>query len=231
MNGDLKYKIQHDFDRIALLNPQRWDHNNHYHSFLLSQLPIKGKTALEIGCGTGEFSRLLAQRFERVVAIDLSPKMIEVAQQHSQDFDNIDFQVADILQWQFPKEKLDAIASIATFHHLPLENLLPSLKSALKPEGKLVILDLIEYTYPKDIAIDIISVAFNWMFQILKNRNSKLTKDEIQAWREHSLTDKYLTLTEATKAYQKFLKKTTIRKHLFWRYSIVWQKSLSTLTE
>ncbi|MEM6610800.1 MAG: class I SAM-dependent methyltransferase [Cyanobacteria bacterium P01_C01_bin.72] len=224
MSGDLKYKIQHDFDRIALLNPQRWDHNNHYHSFLLSQLPIEGNTVLEIGCGTGEFSRLLAQRFERVIAIDLSPKMIEVAKQHSRQFPNIDFQVADILQWQFPKEKFDTIASIATFHHLPLENLLPCLKSALKPEGKLVILDLIEYTYPKDIVIDIISVAFNWIFQKLKNTNSKPTKEEIQAWREHGLTDEYPTLIEVKNIYQKFLKQAKIKKHLFWRYSIVWQK-------
>ena len=224
MNGDLKYKIQHDFDRIALLNPQQWEHNNHHHSFLLSQLSLAGNTVLEIGCGTGEFSQLLAQRFERVIAIDLSPKIIEVAQQHSKQFSNIDFQVADILQWEFPKEKFDAIASIATFHHLPLENLLPCLKSALKPEGKLVILDLIEYKYPQDIAIDIISIAFNWIFQILKNGNSKPTKEEIQAWREHSLTDEYLTLTKVTKTYQKFLKQAKIKKHLFWRYSIVWQK-------
>ena len=228
MNSDLKHKIQHDFDRIALINPQPWDHNNHYHSFLLSQLPIKGQTVLEIGCGTGAFSRLLAQRFERVIAIDLSPKMIEVAQQHSQHFDNIDFQVADILQWQFPKEKFDVIASIATFHHLPLENLLSCLQSALKPGGKLVILDLVKYKYPQDTAIDIISVAFNWLIQKIQNRKTKLTQEELLAWKEHSITDEYLTFSEAKKIHSNFLEKVTIKKHLFWRYSVVWQKPLLT---
>lgn len=228
MNGDLKHKIRHDFDRIALLNPQQWDHNNHYHSFLLSQLPVKGNTVLEIGCGTGEFSGLLAQRFEQVIALDLSPKMIEVAQHNSRQFSNIDFRVADILQWQFPKEKFDAIASIATFHHLSLENLLPCLKSALKPKGKLVILDLIEYKYPQDIVIDIFSVAFNWIFQILKNSRTKLTQEEIEAWQKHGLTDEYLTLIEAKKIYLKFLEKIKIKKHFLWRYSLVWQKPLLT---
>ncbi len=191
MNEDLIQKIRADFDKIALLNQARWDHNNHYHFFLLDQLPSKGKTILEIGCGTGEFSRLLAQRFDKVIAIDLSPNMIQVAKQHSQHFDNINFQVADILQWQFPLEKFDAIASIATLHHLPLAQLLPKLKATLNPGGKLVILDLVEYEYPKDILLDIISIPSSWVFKIFKNKKIKPTSEEIQAWNEHGLTDNY----------------------------------------
>ncbi len=225
MNSDLTEQIQHDFDRIALLSPKLWDHNNHYHSFLLNRLPKQGNIVLEIGCGTGEFSRLLAQRFKQVIAIDLSPKMIEVAQQHSQGFDNINFQVADILQWQF-LEKFDAISSIATVHHLPLETLLPSLKATLSPGGKLVILDLTKYEYPEDILREIISVALNWILQILKNRNIQSTQEEIEAWKKHFITDEYLTLTEAKKIYRNFLKKSKIKNHLFWRYSVVWQKPL-----
>jgi 2-polyprenyl-3-methyl-5-hydroxy-6-metoxy-1,4-benzoquinol methylase len=224
MNENLIGKIRADFDKIALLNQSRWDHNNHYHFYLLDQLPSQGKTILEIGCGTGEFSRLLAKRFDKVIAIDLSPKMIEVAKQHSQHFGNIDFQVADILEWQFPLEKFDAIASIATIHHLPLAQLLPNLKATLKPGGKLVILDLVEYEYPKDILIDIISIPLNWLFQIIKNKKLKSNHDEIQAWKEHSLTDNYLTLSQAQQIFSSFLEKAKIRKHLFWRYSVVWQK-------
>lgn len=224
MNENLILKIRHDFDKIALLNQARWDHNNHYHFFLLAQLPSKGKTVLEIGCGTGEFSRLLAQRFDQVIAIDLSPNMIKVAKQHSQHFDNINFQVADILQWQFPLEKFDAIASIATLHHLPLTQLLPKLKATLNPGGKLVILDLVKYEYPKDILLDIISIPLNLFFEIFKNKKIKPTDEEIQAWKEHSLTDNYLTLSQAKQIFPSFLEKVKIRKHLFWRYSLVWQK-------
>jgi ubiquinone/menaquinone biosynthesis C-methylase UbiE len=224
MNEDLISKIRTDFDKIALLSQSRWDHNNHYHFYLLDQLPSKGKIILEIGCGIGEFSRLLAKRFDKVIAIDLSPNMIEVAKQHSQDFDNIDFQVADILQWQFPLDKFDAIASIATFHHLPLTQLLPKLKAILNPGGKLVILDLIEYEYPKDMWMDIISIPLNWLFQVLKNKRIKPTHEQIQAWKEHSSTDHYLTLLQSQQIFSSFLEKARIRKHLFWRYSVIWQK-------
>ncbi|HHP7244485.1 MAG TPA: class I SAM-dependent methyltransferase, partial [Elainellaceae cyanobacterium] len=141
MNERLKQKIRNDFDRIALHDQEGWDHNNHYHSFLLKQLPVQRQAVLDIGCGTGEFSRLLSKRFEMVVAIDLSPNMIEVAKQRSSQFSNIDFQVTDVTRWKPTAEQFDAIVSIATLHHLPVESLLPNLRAALKPGGRLIILD------------------------------------------------------------------------------------------
>jgi hypothetical protein len=61
-------QIQADFDRIALLSTDAWDHNSHYHSFLLKHVPSPRAEALDIGCGTGSFARLLAQRCKRVLA-------------------------------------------------------------------------------------------------------------------------------------------------------------------
>src|SRR5262245_51175001 len=87
--------IRADFDRIALLSDDNWNHNRHYHKFLLKQIPERCKQALEIGCGTGEFSRLLAQRSEKVLAIDLSPQMIRLAGERSQAYQNIEFVTAD----------------------------------------------------------------------------------------------------------------------------------------
>ncbi len=130
MSDLLTQKIRSDFDRIASLEQTEatWDHNSHYHNFLLQQLPLHCANILEIGCGTRAFARRLVQRADRVMAVDLSPKMIEVAKLQSEAYTNIDFQVADIMQWEFPGEHFDAIVSLATFHHLPLERLLPSLK-------------------------------------------------------------------------------------------------------
>lgn len=225
MDETLTQKIQRDFDRIALLEQSTWDHNSHYHSFLLEQLPPHCVSILEIGCGTGMFSRFLAKRADRVMAIDLSPKMIEVAKQRSEGYVNIDFQVADILEWEFPVEQFDAIMSIATFHHLPLESLLSSLKVALKPGGKLVILDLLEHEGIQDIPLNAISVPLSWILRALRNRNIRPTMEAVEAWREHGRTDKYLTRSQAQQIYKRSLAGATVRTHLFWRYSVVWEKS------
>lgn len=225
MNENLTQKIQNDFDRIALHDQQGWDHNNHYHRFLLKQLPSQCKTALDIGCGTGEFSRLLAKRVERVVAIDLSSNMIEVAKQRSRQFSNIDFQVADVLQWEPTAEQFDVIVSIATLHHLPVESLLPNLKAILKPGGRLVILDLLEHENLRDQLSDFIAVPLNWLSQVLNNQHLQQSPEAVAAMEEHLRTDHYLTLSQAQRIYTRSLRRAKVRKHLFWRYSVVWEKS------
>ena len=121
MNDAAMQKTREDFDSIAPFAKENWNHNSHYHTFLLANLPLNCQNALEIGCGIGTFSRLLAKYSARVTAIDLSPKMIEVAKNLSKDYANIDFQLADILETDFPDAHFDTIVSVATFHHLPLE--------------------------------------------------------------------------------------------------------------
>jgi SAM-dependent methyltransferase len=61
------------------LSEDGWDHNAHYHAFLLGQLPTRCGQALDVGCGTGSFARLLAGRCDQVLGIDLSPRMVAVA--------------------------------------------------------------------------------------------------------------------------------------------------------
>lgn len=110
----LKQKIRSDFARLALYDREMWKHNNYYHSFLLRKLPQKGDIALDIGCGTGEFTRLLAKRFEQVIALNLSPKTIEIARQRSQDYHNINYQIADIEKWKLSLKQFDPILSVSS---------------------------------------------------------------------------------------------------------------------
>lgn len=227
MDEILIQKIRSDFDRIALCDRDTWNHNNRYHNFLLQQLPLRCHTILEIGSGMGGFSRLLARQSDRVIAIDLSPQMITVAKERSQAYTNIDFQVADILEYKLPIEQFDAIVSIATFHHLPLESLLPRLKTALKPGGKLIVLDLVQSETLFDILSDLIAVPSNWIWQLVKNKSINQSPEAQAAWQEHFRTDKFLTVSQAKQIYTNSFTQIKLRKHLFWRYSAVWQKPAS----
>lgn len=226
MNQSLTQKIQDDFDRLALYDRDEWNHNNHYHQFLLKQLPRKCQTVLDLGCGTGKFSRLLAERANKVTALDLSPNSIQIARQRSQQFNNIDYQVADISQCDFASERFEAIVSIATFHHLSLEQLIPKLKAALKPGGVLIILDLLEHHNFIDTLSDAIAVPLNWWFLKTKNKNFQSNPEAIAAMQEHLSTDKYFNLSEAKRIYTSLLKIAKVRRHLFWRYSVVWHKPI-----
>src|SRR5260370_9031014 len=167
MKGDVDVSIiQADFDRLALLSREEWDHNSHYHSFLLQHVPPRCSNALELGGGTGTFARLLAERAEHVLAINLSPQMIRIAQERSGHLSNIDFQVADVLAWEFPPEQFDCIVSIATLHHLPLEEMLIKVKAALAPNGTLIVLDLFQASL-SDIFTVMLPVPLNFVLKYL----------------------------------------------------------------
>ncbi len=91
-------QIQADFDKIARVDrSDEWNHNNHYHEFLLRQLPAHCDSALEVGCGTGAFARLLAARADRVLALDLSPEMLRLARERSAAFPQIEYVQADVM--------------------------------------------------------------------------------------------------------------------------------------
>src|SRR5689334_4651692 len=55
--------------------------------------------ALEIGCGSGHFTRMLCARCEHVVAVDISASAIERARHMLRDVNNVDLQVANIMDW------------------------------------------------------------------------------------------------------------------------------------
>ena len=216
--------IRSDFDRIALLSDENWNHNRHYHKFLLRQIPEHCEHALEIGCGTGEFSRLLAQCSEKVLAVDLSPQMIRLAGERSQAYRNIEFVMADVMIYPFSDEQYDCIATISTMHHLPTEILLRRIKKILKPGGIFVCLDLYQHSTLMDWLFDAISFPLNILFRLIKTGRLLPPKEVRQAYAEHGKRDNYLTLRQIQQLAADILPGAIVRRHLFWRYSMIWHK-------
>lgn len=217
--------IQADFDRIALVSDDDWNHNNHYHNFLLQHVPAKSQNALEIGCGTGLFSRLLAMKSERVLALDLSPQMIRIAKEQSAQFSNIDFQIADVLSSELPFEHFDCIASIATLHHLPLAEALSKIKNALKVNGVLLVLDLFQSKGLSDVMTSAVAKAFSLGLNLSRRGRWRPPGEVLAAWAEHEKHDSYLTLAQVRRICADVLPGAEIKQHLFWRYSLIWKKT------
>ncbi len=85
--GDLEAAfdgVAEDYDRHILGNPVNlWLRNRSVS--LMSRVFKPGQTILEIGCGTGTETISLAKRGIRVVATDISGKMLEVLQRHAKE--------------------------------------------------------------------------------------------------------------------------------------------------
>jgi SAM-dependent methyltransferase len=216
--------IQTDFDRIALVSPDGSLHNHHYSDFLLRQLQQNCQAALEIGCGKGEFSRRLAERSSRVLALDLSPEMIRVARANSATESNIEFQIADVMTYDLPAEGFDCIASIATLHHLPLPEILGKMKAALKPGGVLLILDLFEPRGVWDALLNPLAVFVSVILRLIHHGRIRSSREARDAWAAHEHHDLYPTMSQVRELCADILPGASIKKHLLWRYSVIWQK-------
>lgn len=217
--------IQSDFDRLALVSEDGAAHNDHYHNFLLLYPPSHCENALEVGCGTGGFARLLAERSDQVLALDLSPEMIRLARERSTQFSNIEYQCTDFLNTPLPAESFDCIASIATLHHLPLRDTLLKLKAALKPSGVLVILDLFEPVGLSDYLLNFVALPVSVGLRFKHYGRLRQRPEVRAAWAAHEAHDLYPTMHDVHALCDEILPAAKIKQHLLWRYSIVWQKA------
>jgi len=72
----------------------------------------KGKKLLEVGCGTGHWSRFFSGYGFEVTGVDVSERMIDMAK--SKNIPNTSFQVADSHSLPFADETFDVTAAITT---------------------------------------------------------------------------------------------------------------------
>ncbi|HET9494181.1 MAG TPA: class I SAM-dependent methyltransferase [Chloroflexia bacterium] len=213
-----------DFDRLAALDTGAWSHNSHYHAYLLRHLPRRIDSALEIGCGTGEFSRLLARRARRVTALDLSPEMVRVARERSANYPGIDYIAADATTWDISPNTYDCAASIATLHHLPLEPTLTRMRDALRPGGTLLVLDLHAPDFPGDYLRSALALPVSLALRMLHRLPLREPPNVRAAWAEHARHDVYPHVDEVERLCARLLPGARVRKHLLWRYSLTWRK-------
>jgi SAM-dependent methyltransferase len=88
---------------------------------------------LEIGCGTGEFTRPLAQRMPgRLVGVDVAPRLL--AQTRGLP-PNAAVTAADIESLPFKEGAFDAVIGNAVLHHLRLDRAVPEILRVVRPGG------------------------------------------------------------------------------------------------
>lgn len=205
-------EIREDFDAMAPLMPERL---GPHEAWLLRQLPHGRGRALEIGCGAGTVARRLAESFERVDAIDVSPAMIAEAKRRMMS--SINFVCADLFDWLADhRDAYDCIVTISTLHHVDLAAALGAMARSLRPGGRLLVLDVMSRPGWRHAPLN----AFAYAAGIRPTMPWKLR----QAFWRHGRSETYLTIEEARRIAAEALPNAQVRAHLFWRYSLVWDR-------
>ena len=111
--------------------------------FLKIWLPSTGMTVLDIGCGTGSLSIVLAGLGHKVTGIDLSPSMISHAHVKAATHGfQIEFRVMDAAFPQLSHQQFDVIMCRHLLWALPEpEQVLQRWTEFLKPKGRLILVE------------------------------------------------------------------------------------------
>lgn len=104
----------------------------------------------DLGAGEGTFSQLLAQRAERVIAVDSSEKMVEFGTNVAKEngYENLEYRHGEIENPPIDDNSVDLAFFSQALHHAekPAEAIAAAHR-ILKPEGKIVILDLLKHQF------------------------------------------------------------------------------------
>jgi ubiquinone/menaquinone biosynthesis C-methylase UbiE len=105
-----------------------------------------GLNVLDVGCGTGDFIRLLAPIVSpgKAVGVDLSETMIAEARQRSaENVDNLSFRVGSVLELPFPVASFDRVLATQLLLHVPDPlKALVEIKRVLAPSGVISITEI-----------------------------------------------------------------------------------------
>lgn len=109
--------------------------------WMAENLP-KGQRALDIGCGAGRYSVMLADLYDEVVGADPAPNMIDIAKR-DRSRPNVSYQVRDAFDMTPEKDGLfDVVFAFScVFHMAKPDVILPHLAALVAPGGALVIFD------------------------------------------------------------------------------------------
>lgn len=108
------------------------------------------QTVLDVGTGTGFIAAGLAPRAARVIAIDNSPAMLDVARDNLAQLgiDNVEVHEADLTQLPLNDDSVDAAVANMVLHHAPdPAGMLAEMTRVTRPNGWVAITDAIEHPY------------------------------------------------------------------------------------
>ena len=144
-------RLQHEFNRWA--EEGKGEEMERHHLDITEKTirlmePRPGERVLDLGCGAGWATRLLArlvgegpQGFGQVVGVDVSDEMVRRARATSRDFENIMYVWGSAQQIPWEENFFDKVLSVESFYYYPDQGrALAELFRVMAPRGRLFIL-------------------------------------------------------------------------------------------
>jgi ubiquinone/menaquinone biosynthesis C-methylase UbiE len=192
-----------------------WNHNVHYQPLILGAVPPGCGAALEVGCGDGLFACRLAERCAEVTAIDRDARMIALARARTQAGPGrVTFVEADFLAYPVAEASFDFACANTALHHMDLAAALTAMARALRPGGRLAVVGLAADGSFGDYLAGLPGVPVNLVYRALYHEGDSGAP----------LRDPEMTWSQVRATARRVLPGVRYRRHLLWRYSLLWRK-------
>ncbi len=199
-----------------------WNHNVYYQPLILGAVPPGCGSALDVGCGDGLLACRLAELCRDVTGVDRDRRMIALARERAKDVPNVAFIDAEFPAFPFEDGTFDFIASNTAIHHMNFEAALMAMTRLLRPGGRLAVVGLARSGAPQDYLPDLLGTPLNMglgLTHAALRAAHREARGPIQPVKVPAMT-----WDEVRIGALRLLPGVHYRRHLLWRYSLMWRK-------
>lgn len=176
-------------NKATLYAAYRPSYSPHVLEYLQQDLGFSQTTlGADIGCGTGQLTKILAGFFDLVYAVEPNDSMLKECQRYLYDYKNILYVCHSAENTEIDNNKLDYITVAQAFHLFQNEETIREFKRILKPNGHLIIVYNMK-NHSSDLFLKNEEVLLNHC--PLYRRNFHATEFENDSFEDYFTPDSY----------------------------------------
>lgn len=202
-----------------------WSHNDAYAPWVLRQAhKVRkggGTRALDVGCGTGNLVRRLAEVMPEVAGLEPHGPTAETAEANARGLPNVTVRHSGFAEDE--GSGYDLITFVAVLHHLPLRETLSTVRARLAPGGRLVIVGVAQDT-PADWPWWLLSTLLNPLVGLVVHPRAAAEPPVHMTAPSRPADETYAQLA---RIIPDELPGARMRRGLFWRYTAVWVRPVA----
>lgn len=216
-----------------------WNHNDHFHPWILRSLPEAPARVLDVGCGRGELVAAVASRAGMVEGIDPDAAMAYATATRFRSEPRIRIARRTLTEQAGDPGlagRYDAVTMVASLHHMDTATALAEARALLRPGGRLLIVTLTRPRTPADHAWDVLSALMNPLIGLIKHprpvrprdRSTRPTGREAgPAAAAPPLREPQLTIDELREVAAELLPGARIRRRQGFRVTLSWRRPVT----
>lgn len=203
---------------MARLNARHpWSHNDHFHSWILTNLPERRRAALDVGCGRGDLVAALSPRFTAVHGNDRDEEMRRHATARCAGLANV---TIDGGPWTEADGRFDLVTMVAVLHHLDVADALVQVHRLLEPGGRFLAVGLAPLRSTADHLWDLASIVTNPVIGYVKHPWPSAETPVAP----FPVKDPTMPLDDLREIVLDVMPGASIRRRLGFRHTIAWTK-------